>query len=373
VLGTRSAFSRLSWDIYLSHAAVAPLPDRGYDAVMRATDALATRGAGAIMDLMGSLDTVRARLISFGQLPGEVAFVGNTSQALTAVALGLDWNPGNTILLFEGEFPSNITPWQRAAELYGLEIRVAPIAAAESAAALEPYLTGVRLVSLSTVQFQTGFAAPVPELAKACHAAGALLAVDAIQSLGIVPIDLRDADFVAAGGHKWLLAPFGTGVLSCKDWGRLRPVQASWLSLEEPFDFLGRPNLNRRDKAILSGPSQIEGGVASVVALAGLDASSLLLETTGVQAIFDHVQAFHDAVEQSLVDMGFVSHRHPTGRSGILSLTPPPGHTAQTVHDLLAEKNIAVSTPEGLVRLSPGIPTRAEDAPALLQALAGAL
>src|SRR5262249_23746453 len=163
--------------------------------------------------------------------------------------------------LFEGEFPANVTPWQRAAELFGLSIAWIPLSAfaaseEEGLALLTRELErGVRLVAVSAGEFQTGLRMPVEAMAALCHAAGAEIFVDAVQCCGAVPLDAGAAgiDYLASGSHKWLMGLEGAGFLyvSPDRVDALRPNVAGWLSHEDPLDFLFRgPGLLRYDRPI---------------------------------------------------------------------------------------------------------------------------
>src|SRR6185369_4856210 len=186
-----------------------------------------------------------ARLI--GARAEDVALTPNTSRGIGDVALCFPWRQGDRVILFEGEFPANVTPWQQAAELFGLEIAWVPVAAflegeEQGLARLAAELgRGARLVAVSAVEFQTGLRMPVEAMAAMAHAAGAELFVDAVQACGAVPIDAGAAgiDYLAAGAHKWLMGLEGAGFLyvSPKRIEALRPHVAGWLSHEDAIAF----------------------------------------------------------------------------------------------------------------------------------------
>src|SRR5699024_5338312 len=147
--------------------------------------------------------------------------VANTSAGVLAIAQGLDWHRGDRIVLFDGEFPTNVTPWQQAARRHDLELvwLRAEDFRADRAAALERFERelerGVRLVALSAVQFTTGQRMPLEAMGALCRAHGTEFFVDAIQAVGIVPLDVEamHVDYLASGSHKWLMAPEGIGFL----------------------------------------------------------------------------------------------------------------------------------------------------------------
>src|SRR5262249_30545396 len=161
----------------------------------------------------------------------------NTSRGMSDVALCFPWRRGDRVILFEGEFPANVTPWQRAAETFGLSIAWVPLSAFHDGAASGPkpragmaraiasseeagldrlraeLARGARLVAVSAVQFQTGLRMPVESMAALCHASGAEIFIDAVQCCGAVPIDAgaSGVDYLASGSHKWLMGLEGAG------------------------------------------------------------------------------------------------------------------------------------------------------------------
>lgn len=386
-LGDRALFPSLEPRVYLNHAAVSPwsLP------VQRAVDAVAAdysrRGAGAIMSWIGQRGRLRAAIAGLiGASASDIALITNTTRGITDVALCMSWRPGDRVLLFQGEFPANVTPWQQAAELYGLRVEFLPLDdfaeghEAGLAALREALAGGVRLVAVSAVQFQSGLRMPLAAMADACHAAGAQLFVDGIQAVGGVPLDLREAavDYLSVGGHKWMMGCEGLGFLYIRPErvAELRPRVAGWLSHEDGLRFLleGAGHL-RYDRPIRRSADFIEGGASNTVGCAALEAAVGVLAQIGVPAIFAHVQRYIDALEAGLVDRGFVSlrTRDPAGRSCILSVLPPnPGDVLGLQRELM-ERGVACSTPDGLLRFSPHWPNSLDEVPFVLHAVDAAL
>ena len=183
-----------------------------------------------------------------GANPEDIGLVPSTSMGINAIALSMDWQSGDRVVLFDGEFPTNITPWQRASIEFGLQISMLSLDgfgddSGTGLARLESELRqGVRLVAVSAVQFQTGLAMPLKAMGALCKRYGALLAVDAIQAAGAMPLDVvRDGiDFLAAGSHKWLMGLEGCGFvyISPRQMERLVPRVAGWLSHEDGLRFL---------------------------------------------------------------------------------------------------------------------------------------
>jgi selenocysteine lyase/cysteine desulfurase len=369
-LGDRSWFPTLKWRSYLHHGAIAPVSLPVQAAVQRVLARYAEAGAGAFPEFQTQRAELRGLLEQLiGAEPGSVALQPNTSRGVTDVALCLPWQQGDRVVVLKGEFPTNVTPWQRAAELFGLRLSWHDARAfleqpEQALAALEADLAaGVRLLAVSAVQFQTGLRMPLEELGAACARHGAELFVDAIQAVGAVPIDVRtqNISYLACGGHKWLMGMEGAGFgyVAPAAAARLRPHVAAWMSHEqaEEFLFAGGGSV-RYDKPLKHSALMFESGTLNLPGFAALHASVPALLRLGVQSIFAHINAFHDALEPQLLERGFHSLRspHATGRSAIFSVLPPHGVDVGAVQRGLFARGILCGTPEGVLRFSPHWP-----------------
>jgi cysteine desulfurase/selenocysteine lyase len=380
-LGDRSLFPSLEPFAYLNHAGVSPPSEPVREATRAVVDDLARRGSGAVGAGLERRERLRARLAELlGCRSGDLALLGSTTAGVQSVALCLPWRRGDRVILVEGEFPANVTPWQQAAHAFGLEVAWLPLEAflrstAEGLARLDLELArGARLVAVSAVQFRSGLRMPVAEMAQRCAAAGAEIFVDAVQAAGVVPLEVRGVDYLAAGAHKWLTGVGGAGFLYVRPEraAALVPRTAGWLSHQDAARFLVEgPGMLRYDRPIRSRADFLEAGTASEVSLAGLLAAVEILLGLGIPAVLAHVGRYLDRLEPALRERGFRSLRapEPERRSGILSLEPPPGHGAAALARALRERGVACATPDGALRLSPHWPNHEEEIPRLLRVL----
>lgn len=388
-LGDRRLFPDLSPRVYLNHAGISPPSIPVREAVLGLLNDYASHGAAAYprwAEQRRRLKGLMAQLL--GARPEDIAFAPNTSMGLTNIALCFPWNKGDRALCFQGEFPANITPWQRAAEAFELRVDLLPIApfhrsSEEGLASVERELQkGARLLAVSAVQFQTGLRMPIAELAALCHRYGAEIMVDAVQAVGIVPLDVTalDVDYLAAGAHKWMMGLEGAGLLYVRRdrAPALRPLLAGWLSHEEPFRFLfeGSGHL-RYDRPIRRSVDFFEGGNVNGMGFAALEASLGLIAALGVDAIFQHVNGYLDRLEEGLVERGFTSLRlsETKRRSGILSVLPPKASGLDTVawQAALVEAGIACALPDGHLRFAPHWPNDPAEVGVVLSAVDGVL
>ncbi len=386
-LGDRSAFPNLEPRSYLNHAAISPVSRMVQEAVQRVLADYSRRGVAAVFDWVEQrqrLKALLARLI--GAQQSEVALSPSTTRGLSDIAQCFPWRPGDRILLFAGEFPANVTPWQRVAAARQLETVLLPADGFRTDpdetwnAFVEQLDRGVRLVAVSAVQFQTGFRMPVLRMAEACHQRGAQICVDAIQAVGVVPTDVKAAsvDYLACGSQKWLMGMEGLGFVyvAPERVGELQPVVAGWLSHEEPLSFLFEgPGKLRYDRAIRGSTDFLEGSATNVMGGAALEASTSAIALLGPAEIFAHVQRLLDALEAGLLPLGFSSRRSgaPEERSGILSLEPPPGVDVVRLHEQLMKGGVSCTLPDGLLRFSPHWPNSIDEAPFVIDSVQAAL
>lgn len=356
----------LSYDIYLNYAAVSPPIPQVQAAITECMTDYAQRGVGAVMQWIGAREDLRTSLATHLRAndPDEFAFVANTSTGAICIANSVDWTPGGRIVLFDQEFPTNTVPWQRAAETYGLDIVWASTEETVTSGGenLEEVIDErTQLVAVSAVQFQTGWRMPVDAISRRAKQYGALTFVDAIQACGVVPVSFEewDADFVACGGHKWMMGLEGAGFLWChqRTWEEFVPRLAGWLSTTEPLTFLFEgPGELRYDRPMKSNPQLFEFGAANALGYAALGASVNVLQSIGRDVIWSEVSAWLDHLEAGFKTRGVDTTRKIDAASGILSVRPPAGMTVEDVVHHFADHDIAVSSPDGYVRFAPHWP-----------------
>ncbi|MAQ14404.1 MAG: cysteine desulfurase [Sandaracinus sp.] len=385
VLGDRSLFPDVA-DVYLGWAAIAPpslLVRQQVEAFMASYARGGLQGFGQWLPQRARFKERAAALI--GAEPIDLALCQSTTQGIIALARSIDWRAGDRVVVFDGEFPANVTPWQRVAADFDLELVSVPLAPfarshEEGLTTLEAALApGVRMVAVSAVQFQSGLRMPVPAIAERVHRAGGELFVDAIQALGVGPVDVargteRAIDYLATGGHKWLGGLEGSGFvyIAPERVEALRPSMAGWLSHEGALDFLleGSGHL-RYDRSVRRQADFLEPGAQSQIGFAALEAGLVPPTVLGPEAIHAHVQVLHDAYEPLFVERGYRSLRatEPAARSAILSFEPPPDHDVVTLQKTLREAGIVAAIPDGMLRLAPHWCNSLDEVPRIERAL----
>ncbi len=347
--------------IYLNHASIGPLPRRSARRVATLAQVISETGDRRWPERNAEIERVRglaAGLIG-AHAPHEVAFVENTSTALSAVAEGLDWRPGDNIVGAEGEFPSNAYPWMNivARQNGEVEYRLAPERDGRiDADDLLGRIDGrTRILALSWVQYATGFRSDLARLGAACRERGALFVVDAIQGLGALALDVEASgiDVLAASAHKWLLGPEGIGLLYVSDRviDRLRPTRAGWRSTRTPYDW------THLDLTFAEGAKRFESGTINGFGIAALGGSLEILHEAGAQQIERRVLELGERIAAGFVAAG-LTLAAPRGdafggeTSGIVSGTHPrrgPDELAEA----LALRGVVVSSRAGRLRAAP--------------------
>jgi selenocysteine lyase/cysteine desulfurase len=348
--------------LYLNHAAVAPWPKRAVDAVVRLARENGIRGATNYPEWMRVEARLRERLTDLigAASPADIALTKNTSEALSIIAYGLDWRPGDNVVGIAQEFPSNRIVWESLSHL-GVEYRRLDLYASRVP---EDDLVGLsdahtRLVAVSSVQYARGLRLDLERLGDLCRERGILFCVDGIQSLGAIPFDLAKvrADFLAADGHKWMLGPEGIALLyvSPEIRSRLRLHQYGWHMVEHPGDY------DRADWSPASDATRFECGSPNMLGIHALEASLSLLLEMGLDVV-------HDAIAERvgrLIDLidrqGFelLSPRSPERRAGIVTFRVP-GTDSAALHKALIAQGLICAQRGGGIRFSPHFYTREE-------------
>lgn len=366
---------------YFNAAAESLLPAVAADAVAASARRQCDGGVFSWTQDMRVVDSARRALAKLiGAAPEDVAFVGNTSEAIARVADGLDWNDGDEVVLGDLEYPANVYPWacQRPR---GARLRF--VASERGRLPAERLIDAMgartRVLAVSSVQFTSGYRVDLAALARACAARDVLLVVDAIQSLGVFPVDVRALGIgaLAADGRKWLMGPPGTGFLYvAPEWrARIRPRSAGLEAMRDSLDAL--QHLRRLDRdgqldlepLFREGAGRYEAGYPNAPCLAGLDASLALAEAIGRDAILMRVEASVGRLRAGLEAQGRSVHG-PRGRgerSGIVAFDVPGDPQAWS--RALNARGISLSVRDGRLRAAPHVYNDDADVDRLLEAL----
>ena len=336
--------------IYFNHAAVGPLSTRASEAMERHVRDQRDHGALHWKEWYAEdahLRASAARLI--GADPGEIAILKNTSEGLSFVAEGYRWKSGENVITTAMEFPSNFAPW-KALERRGVQCRVAGAPTAEEIERLIDART--RIVSVSSVAFHNGFAADLDAIGDLCARRNVLLCVDAIQSVGVLPIDVHKSKiaFLAADGHKWMCGPEGAAIfyVAAGYRDRLEVLETGWTNIQRQGSFLECPADLKPDAR------RYEAGSLNTNGVFGLRAAIDLLLEIGIENIAREVVRIAARLADRMEEIGWrVGSPRPIA-SGIVGAIPPGVEPSLLRwHRTLEENGVVCAPREGMLRFSP--------------------
>lgn len=357
---------------YFDHAAVAPLPARSRAAIE--TWARQSAEEGDTCWPAWSRRVEQARTLAAGMLNAdadEVALVHSTTEGISLVAEGFPWKPGDNVVTLENEFPSNLYPWMNLASRDVETRRVKAPDGRVDLTALEAACDArTRIVSVSWVGYVSGWRIDLDNVLAVARRRGALLFVDAIQGLGIFPLDVKATavDFLAADGHKWLLGPEGAGLfyLRREHLNMLRPVGVGWHSVVHASDY-SRIALDLKPSA-----ARYEGGTQNMAGFVGLASSLELLQEYGQPALSQRILEITDLACEKLLSAGVadLSPREGNHRSGIVSFSLP-GRDALEVKKQCLAAGVVLSARGGKLRIAPHAYNDEGDLNRLVESLKG--
>jgi selenocysteine lyase/cysteine desulfurase len=314
----RKEFPAAERMVYLDSGFQAPLArpvKAAIDLFLR--ESLETAGPKSVW--LDRVEQTRAKVARFlGASADEIAFTKNTSESMNIAANALGLGAGDNVLMVHGDHPNNAYAFLNL-QRRGVEVRFVPMTDVVDAASFRPHIDkNTRAISMSHVTFHAGHRFDIESIGALCAERKLHFVVDAMQAIGVVPINAREirATFIGSGSHKGLLVPQGLGLLYWDSTRvELEPAYLAAASLAEiPADLIARP-----DK-LAPAPSarRFELGNFNLPAIHALGASLDLIEQIGVQNIQnhcfdlgDHLLAELDALDIRLVGPRDRQHRAP--------------------------------------------------------------
>lgn len=356
--------------VYLNHAAVAPWPESARRAVSEFATENVALGASQYPQWLSVEQSLKRNIEQLIDAPsGSVALVKNTSEALSFVAYGLQWQAGDVVVISDQEFPSNRIVWESLADKGVKVIEVSlpehdPEAELLAAIAQKP-----RLLSISAVQYATGLRLDIERLGQACRQHNVLFCIDAIQAVGAQPFSVVQnlCDFAMADGHKWMLGPEGLGFFY------VRPEVIEQLSIMEYGWHMvaDAGNYTTREWQPAADARRFECGSPNMLGAYALNASTGLLLKVGLPqveyAIAERIQYLRDG----LAELGaqFVNPLLEQRPSGILTFHFWQADSAK-MYQLLMRSGVICANRGGGIRFSPHFHTPQETLDEAIEAVA---
>jgi cysteine desulfurase/selenocysteine lyase len=360
-VGNTDAFPILAkWDFF-NHAGVCPLPRVAADA-FRAYAAQAETDTYLVGTWYKDIEKLRvlcAQMLNCHR--DEIAFIKNTGEGLSIVAHGIDFQPGDRIVTTAVEYPANIYPWMEQVRRQQCELVMVPEETDSDGRRYVPLDKIIaqaahprtRLVTLSHVEFASGQRLDITAVGRLCREHGKLFCVDAIQTLGVLPVDVQSMciDFLSADGHKWLLGPEGAGIFYIRREliESTPPLTIGWMNVTNAMDY------GNYDYTLKPDAGRFECGSYNVPGLLALKASVELLTEVGVDAVANRLKDLTDHFINRVSQRGYqvLSPRKHEQWSGGVAFTSPHHELQPIVTALRKEHRIEIALREGRLRCSP--------------------
>ena len=371
----RSLFPVTEKYVYMNHAALSPLSTRVRDAMNGLIEDVTLNGVANYENWCDTYERTResaARLVNARS--HEIAFMRNTSDALSAIANGIAWREDDNVVTCNVEFPSNIYPWKRQCEEHRIKLKFAE----ERSGRIDPdeLLSLVddhtRVVTISWVQFASGFRSDLAVIGKFCRERDIIFVVDAIQGLGGLKLDAERefVDAFAADAHKYLLGPESISVMYISDRviDRIRPTVVGWTSVKN-YEKFAHGTLDY-ELDYREGAGRFECGTLNTAGVYGLGAALDLFFEAGPDNIEAYLLGLSGHLAEKLSSKGYevVSSRRAGETSAIVTCRHE-NHTPLDLYRLLRSKNIFTAPRMGRLRISPHFYNTREEVDVLIDAL----
>jgi hypothetical protein len=354
----RQEFPVVENGIFLAHAGVTILPRRAADAISRHAEASCRQHqefGGVLRDVAKTREGC-ARMI--GAKWEEIALLGPTSLGLSLFANGLDWQPGDELVYYGDDYPSNVYPWTALTSRGVLLRKLLPLQpGAITPELVESALTPrTRLVALASCHFLSGRRIDVDAIGRMLRARGVLFSLDAIQTVGAAPLNVDNVDFLSADAHKWMLGPLAIGIVyvARRNFEICRPTLLGAWNVKSP-DFMAQDEIVFEETA-----RRYEPGVLNIAGMYGMKASLEMLLEFGLDRVEKAILDNRDFLEGLMLELGFEFLSPLAGdpmRSGILTAKHPHRDSA-LIFSKLEEAGITASlrstrAAEKWIRFSP--------------------
>jgi selenocysteine lyase/cysteine desulfurase len=350
----RELFPYLKKDvIYFNHAATGPMSSGVKESL---NELLYLKSEGEINDyneLLRRADESKQLLAKLLNSSGDrIAFTSNTSYGLNILAQGVKWERGDEIILNDVEFPANVYPFLN---LQNKGVKVDFIKSHNGVVEAEDIIKAItpktKLISVSYVQFLSGYRIDLEKLGGVCREKGIILSVDAIQGLGALTLDVEkcNVDFLSCGTQKWMLGLQGMAFVYVNETlqDKMNTFPVGWLSVENAWD------LTDYDFKLKKTANRYQAGTLNTFGVYALNASLKMLDEFGFKGIEEQVLSNTEYLIEQLTKAGFnpiLQNYKSNNFAGIVSIKLDD---AEKIFEYLSSKNIIAVVREGILRLSP--------------------
>lgn len=347
--------------IYFNHAAVAPINSKVIEEINHYLFQRSVTNIDNHEIMMKKTAEAKIKLAELLKTDAHrIAFMDNTSNGINVLAQGLKWKSGDRIILNDVEFPSNIYPFMNL-KSQGVEIDL--VKSKNGIVTAEEILSAVtdktRLVSVSHVQFVSGYRIDLEKIGNVCREKKIIFSVDAIQSVGAVEMDVEKykIDFLSCGTQKWLLGLMGLAFIYVSEelQNHLSPKYVGWASVENAWDLLNYDLVLKKNADIF------QNGTVSLIAIHGLLASLELFASFGNERknkiILDNSEYLINELKKN--NLNPVLQNQP--QENLSAIVTIKSDEAKDLLMKLTNANVRASLREGMLRLSPNFYTTKDE------------
>lgn len=347
--------------IYFNHASTGPISS---PVVSRLTELLKEKSEEKMDDYTSFLKVVDetkeilAKMINCN--PDRIAFLDNTSNGLNLLAQSINWKNGDRILLNDVEFPANVYPFLNL-KRFGVEVDFVKsnngiVTADQIIQSVKPQ---TKLISISFVQFLSGYRADLEKIGNFCHTNNIVFCVDGIQGIGVQPIDITNykIDFLSCGTQKWLMGMQGLAFIYVDEklQEKLTPANVGWLSVEDAWNLLDY-KMNLKHTA-----NVFQGGTLNSFGIYAFNTSLKIFNEYGFENAYKEILSNTKYFIERLDKIGLSCVLNKCSEkelAGIVSIKPSK---PEEIFNTLNQRKIICSLREGLVRFSPHFYNTFED------------
>ncbi len=339
--------------IYFDHAAVSPLPTPVKEKV---DQYLYERSFTEINNYHANLEAVNNLRENLSNLlnttSDRIGFTKSVTDSLNILAQGLEWKAGDRVILNDLEFPANVYPFlnlqQQGVEIDFIKSQNGIIKFEDVEKVITPK---TKFLSISFVQFLSGFRADLKSIGELCKKNNILFCVDAIQGAGVMELDIKEMniDFLTGGSHKWLMGLMGLGYLYVSEevQNKIDQKSVGWLSVEDEWELLNY-NLKLKKTA-----ERFTTGTFSFIGALTLNSSLEFFNTLGYKNIQNVILENSQYFINKLNEIGLKPILNGIERENIAGIVTVPIDNAEEIFEKLKSKNIKGSVREGMLRFSP--------------------
>jgi len=339
--------------IYFNHASTGPITTK---VIERIEAFLTERSEGKIDDYYSFKDVADETKVMIGEMincsGNRIAFLDNTTNGIIWLAQGIDWKAGDRIILNDVEFPANVYPFLQLKEK-GVEVDIIKstngiVTAEEIINAIQPR---TKLISVSFVQFLSGYKIDLEKIGKVCREKGIIFSVDAIQGLGAIRLDVEkfNIDFLASGTQKWLLGLQGLAFIYVRKelQDKMKSAPIGWLAVKNAW------NLLDFDHATKETAERFQPGTLNNLGIYAFNSSMKFLKEFGFDEIEKQILSNSKYFIDELEKLGYKSSLFSLPENHLSGIVSFKSENAQKIFDILSQKKIVCSLREGYIRFAP--------------------